>query len=98
VHVLRGHFFPVYAASFSPDGQWIVTASQFTAGLWNTETGQLVEYLRGATRPLANARFENASTIVARDQSGRGWTASCVVCQSLPGLERTARERLARLR
>ena len=98
VHVLRGHFFPVYAASFSPDGQWIVTASQFTAGLWNTETGQLVEYLRGATRPLANARFENASTIVARDQSGRGWTATCVVCQSLPGLERTARARLARLR
>ena len=98
VHVLRGHFFPVNAASFSPDGQWIVTASQFTAGLWNTQTGQLVEYLRGAVRPLSNARFHDDSTIVARDQGGNGWEATCVVCQPLPGLERTARARLTRLR
>jgi WD40 repeat protein len=98
VHVLRGHFFPVYAASFSPDGQWIVTASQFTAGVWNTATGQLVEYLRGAAKPLSNARFHDDSKIVARDQGGNGWQATCVVCQELPGLERTARTRLMRLR
>jgi WD40 repeat protein len=98
LHVLRGHFFPVYAASFSPDSHWIVTASQFTAGVWNTETGQLVEYLRGAAKPLTNARFYDGSTILARDQSDNGWQATCVICQPLPGLERTTRARLARLR
>jgi WD40 repeat protein len=98
VHVLRGHFFPVYAAAFSPDGQWIVTASQFTAGLWNTETGQLVEYLRGAASPLSNASFHDDGTILARDQVGAGWKATCVVCRPLPELERTVRDRLAHLR
>lgn len=99
LHLLRGHFFPVYAASFSPDGQWIVTASQLTAGLWNADTGELVEYLRGAPLPLTNARFTGSgTTIVARDKRGNGWQATCVVCQTLPGLERTARQRLAALR
>lgn len=98
VHVLRGHFFPVYAAAFSPDGRWIVTASQLTAGLWNTETGQLVEYLRGAAKPLSNARFHDDGTIAARDQSGRGWTATCVVCRSLPELDQAAQALLAQLR
>jgi WD40 repeat protein len=98
LHVLRGHFFPVYAASFSPDGQWIVTASQFTAGIWDAATGQLIEYLRGAAAPLTNTRFNGDDTIDARDRSGNGWRASCVVCQALPGLEQSARERLATLR
>ena len=43
--VLIGHFFPVYSGSYSPDGHWIVTASQFTAGLWDAATGQLMFYL-----------------------------------------------------
>ena len=46
VHVLRGHFFAVRTASFSPDGRWIVTSSQFTAGLWNADTGQLMDTQR----------------------------------------------------
>jgi len=99
LHVLRGHFFPVYAASFSPDGQWIVTASQLTAGLWNASTGELVEYLRGTTTRLTNARFAgNGTTILARDKNGNGWEATCVVCQTLPGLEQTAQARLAAVR
>lgn len=99
LHVLRGHFFPVYAASFSPDGQWIATASQFSAGLWNAGTGQLIEYLRGAGAPLANVAFAGSDTLIrARDDKGNGWEATCLVCQSLPGLEQTARARIAALR
>ena len=62
LHVLRGHFFPVRTASFSPDGRWIVTASQFTAGLWDAATGQLVLYLQGNTRPLTGATFSRRAT------------------------------------
>jgi WD40 repeat protein len=96
VHVLRGHFFPVYAASFSADGNWIVTASQFSAGLWNAQTGQLVQYLRGAPAPLTNAAFRG-TTIVGAAKNGAFVAAPCVVCRDLNGLERAARARLAAL-
>ena len=61
LRLLRGHFFPVRTGSYSPDGRWIVTASQFTAGLWNAGTGQLVFLLGRDTKPLTGASFNQAN-------------------------------------
>src|SRR3989337_2064619 len=44
---LQGHQRWVYSASFSPDGRWVVTASQdHTAKIWDANTGQLVHTLQ----------------------------------------------------
>lgn len=40
-----------------PEGRWIVTASQFTVGLWDAATGQLVFYLGRHPRTLTGASF-----------------------------------------
>src|SRR5437764_845937 len=43
VSVLMGHRGKVSAASFSPDGNWVVTASEDkTARIWNAATGKLI--------------------------------------------------------
>jgi WD40 repeat protein len=100
-HLLRtlvGHSFPVHFGSFSPDGHWIVTASQFTAGLWNAHTGQLVSYLVGHTQPLTGASFSPAGNwILTGSEDGTARDYRCVICQSLKGLEATARARIRAL-
>jgi len=93
--VLRGHFFPVRSASFSPDGRWIVTASQFTAGLWDAATGRLVLYLSGHARPLTGATFnQGGDWILTGSEDGTARIVRCDICRSLSGLEQLARERL----
>src|SRR5207248_1277363 len=57
VRLLRGPFGPVFGASFSPDGRWVVTAGPTTGGLWDASTGRLMFYLRGHTEPLTAASF-----------------------------------------
>jgi WD40 repeat protein len=95
LHVLRGHLLPVRSASFSPDGSWIVTGSQFTAGLWDASTGQLVLYLNGHTRPLTGATFgPGGEWILTGSQDGTARVVRCEICRNLAGLERLARERL----
>jgi WD40 repeat protein len=102
-HQLRqlvGHSFPVHFGSFSPDGHWIVTASQYTAGLWNAGTGQLVSYLVGHTQPLTGASFSpTGDWILTGSEDGTARVYRCVVvCQSVRGLEATARARIHALR
>ena len=95
LHVLRGHFFPVRSASFSPDGSWIVTASQLTAGLWDASTGQLVLYLNGQREPLTGATFGlGGKWILTGSDDGTARVVRCDICRNLAGLEQLARERL----
>jgi WD40 repeat protein len=97
--LLIGHFFPVNTGSFSPDGHWIVTSSQFTAGLWNAATGQLLFFLGRDTKPLTGASFSpDGRWILTGSEDGTARVYHCVVCQPLPGLEATARDRLRALR
>jgi WD40 repeat protein len=93
--MLRGHFFAVRTASFSHDGRWVVTASQFTAGLWDATTGQLVRYLQGNTKPLTGASFsQDGKWIVTGSDDGTARIVQCDVCRTLGGLEQVARRRL----
>jgi WD40 repeat protein len=96
---LVGHSFPVHFGSYSPDGHWIVTASQLTAGLWNARTGQLVSYLVGHTATLTGASFSpTGNWILTGSQDGTARVYQCVICQPLKGLEATARARIRALR
>jgi len=73
---LRGHQDYIASASFSPDGNAIVTSSgDNTARLW-TADGQLVKELRGHTRPLAGAIFSPDGKFVvtaSADNTLRVW-------------------------
>jgi len=98
---LSGHLLPVRTGSYSPDGHWIVTASYYTAGLWNARTGQLVSYLVGPTTPrLTGASFSpTGKWILTGSEDGTARVYHCVViCQTLSGLEATARARIRALR
>jgi WD40 repeat protein len=96
---LIGHFFAVNSGSFSPDGHWIVTSSQFTAGLWNARTRQLLFYLGRDTAPLTGASFSpTGNWIVTGSKDGTARVYHCVICAPLAGLEATARARLRALR
>jgi WD40 repeat protein len=96
---LVAHSLPVHFGSFSPDGHWIVTASQYTAGLWNARTSQLVSYLVGHTTTLTGASFSpRGDWVLTGSEDGSARVYHCVViCQQLNGLEATARARLRAL-
>ncbi len=78
--VLMGHAGDVRAASFSPDGTRVVTASRDrTARIWNTTTGQLIATLTGHTREVVAASFSPDSTRVvtaSSDKTARIWNAA----------------------
>jgi WD40 repeat protein len=58
VLTLRGHTGSVLGAAFSPDGFWIVTASEdHSARIWNARNGTPVLTLTGHTAPVSSARF-----------------------------------------
>jgi WD40 repeat protein len=95
LHVLVGHFGSVTRASFSSDGRWIVTAGPISAGVWPTDTGRLLFYLRGHSDLLTDAEWAPSGYRVAtasRDGSVR--TYECIVCRPLGDLLAIARERL----
>ena len=99
LHVLVGHFFAVNTGRFSPDGHWIVTTSQFTAGLWNARTGELLFYLGRDTKPLTSASFSSTGNwILTGSEDGTARVYHCVICQPLAGLKATARARIRALR
>jgi eukaryotic-like serine/threonine-protein kinase len=55
---LQGHTRPVVSARFSPDGRWVVTASEDrTARVWDGLTGEPVAVFRGHEQRLASAAF-----------------------------------------
>jgi WD40 repeat protein len=76
---LQGHAGGVLAASFSPDGRQIVTASSDrTARLWHAPTGDLVAVLEGHDRPVLSAAFSSDGQRVVTasdDGTARIWDA-----------------------
>ncbi|HZF11033.1 MAG TPA: CHAT domain-containing protein, partial [Thermoanaerobaculia bacterium] len=77
---LTGHTDAVVAASFSPDGTRVVTASDDkTARIWNAATGQLIATLTGHTVKVTTASFSSDGTRVVTaswDKTSRVWNAS----------------------
>jgi WD40 repeat protein len=92
---LVGHFGTVSAASFSPDGRWILTAGPISAAIWSADTGQLLFYLRGPTDLLTDAEWTGPSYgVVTAERDGIIRTYTCVLCRPLAGLEALAHGRL----
>jgi WD40 repeat protein len=56
--VLRGHQEALASAVFSPNGKWIITASNDQmARLWDAETGKEIMILRGHAGQVLSAAF-----------------------------------------
>ncbi len=95
LHRLLGHFFPIYAVAWSRDGRWIVTASQFTAGLWNAANGQLMFYLGRHDAALTGASFSPGDEwILTGSDDGTARVYNCQVCAPLGRLESLAESRI----
>ncbi len=77
---LRGHRDVVWSAAYSPNGQYIVTASEDqTARLWNAITGEELQVLRGHEAGVWSAAFSpDGQRIVtaSEDQTARVWDAA----------------------
>ncbi len=78
------------SASFSRDGQRIVTASyDSTASVWDTESGQVLQTLKGHSRGLTSASFstdEQRIVTASDDHTARVWDAeSGELLQTLEG-------------
>jgi dipeptidyl aminopeptidase/acylaminoacyl peptidase len=76
---LNGHTHWVLAASFSPDGKRIVTASyDQTARVWDAETGKEIALLKAHTNWVQSASFSPDGTRIVTasfDQTARVWDA-----------------------
>jgi PDZ domain/WD domain, G-beta repeat len=74
---LKGSPAPLTAASFSPDGRRIVTAStDKTARIWDAETGKTVAILAGHSNWVESARFSTDGRHVvtsSSDKTARVW-------------------------
>ena len=77
---LIGHERDVTAASFSPDGKRVVTASaDETARVWSVETREQLRVLRGHNGPLSDAQFSRDGRWVVTaglDGVARVWDAA----------------------
>ena len=77
---LIGHDSGVNSATYSPDGQWIVTASQDqTVKIWNAETGQEILTLTGHDGGVTSAFYSpDGQRIVtaSQDQTVRLYTTN----------------------
>jgi WD40 repeat protein len=77
---LKGHTAQVRSAQFSPDGQWIVTASDDrTARVWEAATGKTIAELKGHTAQVRSAQFSpDGQRVVtsSSDRTARVWEAA----------------------
>ncbi|RKP09368.1 WD40-repeat-containing domain protein [Thamnocephalis sphaerospora] len=75
---LIGHSGPVFGASFSPDGRFLVTASEdSTARLWSLDTYSNVVCYRGHNYPVWDVEFGPYGTYFAtasHDRTARLWS------------------------
>jgi transcription initiation factor TFIID subunit 5 len=75
---LIGHSGPVFGASFSPDGRFLVTASEdTTARLWSLDTYTNVVCYRGHNYPVWDIEFGPYGTYFAtasHDRTARLWS------------------------
>jgi WD40 repeat protein len=80
VKTLKGHTRKVCRAAFSPDGKWVVTASEDkTARVWEVATGRTVAELRGHEEGVNAAAFSPDGILVATasdDGRARVWQAA----------------------
>ena len=78
--VLHGHVGSINDAVFSPDGKWVVTASDDkTARVWEAATGQTVSELKGHSDEIDSAAFSPDGKWVAtasNDKTARVWEAA----------------------
>lgn len=72
-----GHSEGILHGSFSPNGDYILTASEDnTTKLWETESGKLIRTLEGHTKPITSSTFSmDGKTIITTSQDGllKGW-------------------------
>ncbi len=75
--ILSGHQGPVLAATFSPNGKLVATASRDrTARIWDAATGQSLAVLRGHTRPVRSVAFSSDGrrlVTASGDNTARVW-------------------------
>jgi WD40 repeat protein len=96
--LLRAHFGPVFGASFSPDGRWVVTAGPLAAGLWPISSGKLLTLLYGPTEPLTSASFSaDGKRILTSSRDGTVRTYKCELCGGIDELLTLSNTRLAAL-
>lgn len=87
--VLIEHADMVTSARFSPDGRFILTASQDqTARLWDTRTGSLQRELKGPSNLLSTAEFSPDGRFIlttSHDKGLRLWEAQTgsLVCEQM---------------
>jgi WD40 repeat protein len=95
-YALRGHSKAVEDAAFSPDGHWVVSASQRLVGLFDLPSRQRFIFLVGHPgRALAVSFDPTGRRIAAVAADGTFRSYSCEFCIGIPGLLRLAEARLA---
>jgi hypothetical protein len=96
--VLDGHDDIVTAATFSPDGRWIVTAGlDGRAIVWRASTGKRLMELAPSSSPCTTATFgPDGARIATGTSDGRVLVHACDVCGGVPELLAIARSRVSR--